>query len=219
VRLSLLGALFSAAALAGPDAGLPRPAFVWDLPGVVRAAEIPEIMESDGIPVHVRAVESTWDPDSLFRHIFDSFNAAGLYVAPERKQIPAANGYLITGIDPDSFVAYTAYLQREGKRTLVVVGESWPALRKKPEAPGFAPVFPGAANLLSFRSEAGSSLTFTAPAPPKEVLAFYRDVLGKAGYAPAEDGTFAGKDGVFQITAVEQPGGSAVKVTLERRGP
>lgn len=228
--LAVLWLTSTSAQAASPDAGVAssdagvvvpaRPPFTWDVPGVLYGVEVPETLDANGTPVRLRALRSTWDIDSVFRHIAKSFVAYGLYVAPEEHQVAAARGYQITGLDVDTMVAYTAYLQPEGKGTLVVLGESWHAVKQTKQVEGFTATFPGAQDLTTFRSEAGDAMTYTAGAPPEVVLAFYRDVLGRSGYREKEAGVFIGTGEIVRVTAFPTSAGtsarSAVKVSRQR---
>lgn len=193
-------------------------AYVWELPGVVYGVDVPETLSSQGIPVRLHAVRSTWKIDDVFRHVHASFTRARLFIPPEHQQLGASRGYVITGLDVLTLVAYTAYLQPDGPGTLIVFGESFPAQRQDPRATrGFAPTFPGARNVVEFRSESGDSMTYTAPAMATEVVRFYRSTLTKAGFREEDEGEFLRAGERLRVTAFpRKEGGSGVRVTLAK---
>ncbi len=197
-----------------------NPPFTWDIPGVTEGVEVPDTYEVQGMPVRMRAVHSTWKIDDLLGHILDSFAKAGLYVPGPDDQLTAQRGYVLTGLDVDRYISYTAYLQPEGKGTLVVMGESDPTKVKPPDTSlGFAPTFPGAQDLLVTRSESSQLATYTAPASPAEVLEFYRSTLARGGYTEVEPGLFRSPGTLLRVTAATLKDGrnaTAVKVMASR---
>jgi ABC-type Fe3+-hydroxamate transport system substrate-binding protein len=93
-----------------------------------------------------------------------------------------------------------------GQTTTIKAGA--PAAAAGPAAPGFAPVYPGAAVLSRVDTPGGGGavtiLKFTTKDTPDQVLAFYRDAARKAGVPVSADLDMGGS----RMFAAEEEGGA-----------
>jgi len=186
-------------------AGAPAPApFTWDVPEVIEQVPVGDTPSSGGRPMRVRAVRSRWSASKLRKKLEDDFVRAGLWIPPEHDQPQNLPLPYISAIDGVRMLSYSAFFQvnRDGSTTLFL-GEVDLAARVA-SAPA-APVFPGATGVLTSDVEAMRAVSFKAKARPDEVQAFYREVLGKAGYKETGPGTYErGPDRT--LVAVQAPG-------------
>lgn len=167
-------------------AGAPA-AFTWDVPEVIEDVPVGRAPSSDGRPMRLRAVRSRWSAEKLRKKLGEDFLRAGLYIPrdqPQNQPLP-----YVAAIDGRRMISYSALFQvnRDGTTTLIL-GEV--DLEARVVSTPTAPIFPGALEVVSSDVEAMRSVTFRTRAAPKEVQAFYREVLGKAGYQDSGNGTW-----------------------------
>lgn len=195
------------------DAGAllpPNRPFQWDVPKVVEEIDVPSTFDTNGIPnrFHVVVVglpfAETWD------HFYRSFALQGLWIAPPEKQLKLGGGQVaLTGFHPNDEISYTVILQPAGpSRTAVILGEAFWKGRTFAPGQAFAPVFPGAENLVTQDLESGRALGYQVKAPRDEVTKFYKDALTRSGYAPQPDGTWLKGTELLQVivTSVSRTG-------------
>jgi len=192
--------------------------FVWDVPERLDEVEVPGEMKSDGIPVRLAAVRSKLKLDALMRHIYLKYLEAGLYVPKAENQLKSPQVPMLTALDPDTYVSYTAVFQpNPDGTTTVVLGEAHLDERQDPSARGnFAPIFPGAEALIHSEMEGMRSLTFTAKATGDEVKRFYRETFGKAGAREVAPDTFQTGRRQLRVATHAIDGGKQVVSITER---
>ncbi|HZI13242.1 MAG TPA: hypothetical protein VE153_22870 [Myxococcus sp.] len=204
-----------------PPAEPPR--FAWPRMQVLEHVEASEIVEAGGIPVALRAVVVKEKLPELIQKLADAFRDGGLYVPPGPAQPQLASGVvMLTAADRARKITYTAILQPQPDGTTALyLGEANHALKRDPAAEGdFAPLPPGARNVLRVGSEGSRTLTFSTPLAGAEVASFYAEALKSAGWRHAEED----EAGVYtrsgeEVRVVHQPGeGGLTSVVLVYRG-
>lgn len=217
--LSLDGAGRSGAKAA--DRGTPSGA---SHPGDGGEIPVADSLEVSGQPMRL-AVLSTPDPPSrVIAFYADAFRARGLVPVVS----PGDAFAHVSVFDPaDGLQRFVSALPQPDGRTLVMTGTTdprRPALLHGIGGGATLPVPPGHRGYLSFRSVDGEvraeSAQFVTPLPLAGIAAFYREALGREGYAqtPAPGDallTFARAGGTFSVAMqkLAQDGGSGVFVT------
>lgn len=192
-----------------------------DLPQKATAATQPVGTRADGVEVVQTSCVSRASPAELKAHFIELFKRAGLYLAPEQEELRFEKGDQVTGLDAENLVSYTALLQPSGKLTTVVLAVAQVGMPRQDPAPdAFAPVFPGATALTTFRFEGVRAMTFASTATPAQLSGFYADTLTKAGWVRSAEGGSYVKGGQ-QLTVTVSPGTSEryVMVQLRAAGP
>lgn len=187
-----------------PDGGPTalRTKFKFDVPGALDEVDVPGMMKSSGVPLRIRAVRSKLKLPELVDHFTAAFEKEGLFIPPPG-QI-SAPGPHVTGYDAEKGIAYSALFQTNLDRTItVVLSESYLHARRAP-AP-FAPVFPGSGEPLDAQTEGARSLQYTTSAHTKEIEAFYREVMAKAGCREVEPLAFACQGKLNRVWVRERP--------------
>jgi hypothetical protein len=207
----VLTALCLALLAQAPEAPVP---FSWDVPGVVDMAPVGNQLEARGIPMQVQLVRSKWKLDELRRHYYERFRKAGFHIPKDQSPLPGLNLPRLTALDPEQLLSYTLilYAEADGTTTLLL-GAADVSQRRLGAAPDtFAPVFPGASDVVASNVELARSVTFQVGATPEEVGHFYRETMGAAGYREVEPGVFSGPDGTVRLAT--RPGGKKLLVML-----
>jgi hypothetical protein len=168
----------------------------------------------DGARVSQRSVVSSRPVAELRAHFEAEFKRAGLYVAPETRDLRMEKGEQVTGLDTENLIAYSAILQPSGKLTTVVVAAAEIGMGKTQSVAPIAPVFPGATDVTAMGLEGVKMMTYTAPGTPAEIKAFYRETLAKAGWQQQGEETIFHKGG-SQLTVMVTPGISERYVMVE----
>jgi len=199
-------------------AGAPAP-FTWEVPEAIEDVPIGNTPSADGRPMRLRAVRSRWSAEKLRQKLGEDFLRAGFFIPPPRDQPQNLTLGYIAAVDGRRMISYSVLFQLNlDGTTTVILGEV--DLEARVSAVPAAPVFPGALDVVASDVEAMRSVGYRAKARPEEVLAFYRDVLGRAGYQDAGRGTFErgaertlvvtrpGKDGFLRVTVMTTLGGA-----------
>jgi hypothetical protein len=196
----------TAAAAARPT---PR---VWDVPRPIEAIDVPQRVEAGGMPVTMHAVRSKASAGELHRYFLEQFIAAGLFVSPKVQQLSAHPQ--VTGLDPQTRIAYTIFLQENPDRTTTAIfTETYTAEQKRPPTEGrFAPVMPGSTGLVVSRTEGAETLSYRAKATVEQARAFYAEVLGRDGYSQPLPMQFERQIDVLTVHA--RPVGDQVSVSV-----
>lgn len=202
--------------LGAGEAAAQRLPFTWDVPQVVGAVDVPGVMMADGIPVRIHAVRSKEKPQVLLQHLVDRFLAWGFFIPPVEQQAQPFRQPQLTALDTERLISYTVILQPyPDGTTAVYLGEA--DLSQPPSrSSSFAPIFPGASEVLHSDVEAARSLTYSAAAKQPEVEAFYREELGKAGYSEVEKNLYRNDSDELQVM-VRPAKGEQVSVVVIRR--
>lgn len=191
--------------------------FTWDVPEKIEVVDVPGILRSDGIPLRLTAVRSKMKLEPLIRHFYGRFVEARLYVAEADEQLQLPKVPMLTALDTTTLISYTVVFQQNPDgTTTVVLGEAHLSERDpSPAGFDFAPIFPGASEVVRSDVEGMRTLTFTTGAKADEVLRFYRDVMGKAGSRELSPGLF--QDGGRQVKVATHPLGGRLTVSISER--
>jgi hypothetical protein len=175
-----------ALALALALGGTPTP-FFWPKPLVVEEIDIPSVMKADGVPVRLHLIRSKLSVQELLDTFATAFAQAGFYVAKVQKRRVAEPH--VTGLDWVGLISYSAILSPNSDGTTTcMLGEASLGAKKTAEgAPPFAPVFPGAQQVVRVDQEGARVMTYVAQTGLDEVRRFYREALPKTGYRPLPD--------------------------------
>lgn len=184
----LLGALLPAAA-AEPA---PQKPFAWDVPGTVSHVEVVGTQVARGIPMKLHAVTSSWPPDALFRHFAEQFQKQGFFIPPPSHQTFVHGALSLAAVDVNRDLTYTVFLRPVpgSKTTRVLLGTANMAQIRKPGGGSFAPVYPGAAQLVTADLEVGRTLSYVTTATAEQLLAFYRETMVAAGWREKSPGLY-----------------------------
>jgi hypothetical protein len=191
---------------------------VWEVPRALEVIDVPGRTEALGMPVSIHAVRSKEKVDALERHFRRQFQQAGLFLPPPQHLAPISNEVQVTGLDPDTYIAYTVILQpNPDGTTTVLLTEAFLSERRRTEEPAFAPVMPGARAVLRTNTEGTSILQYSVKASPEEARRFHAQELTKAGYQQVEPGVYQRGDEVLRVGARPLGDGEvAVSVTRMR---
>lgn len=193
--------------------------FAWDIPGAVSEVQVPARTSVSGVDVRMKAVASSWKPEALVRHVLQSFRRAGLYIPPPARQRRASSEVTLTALDVKRLVSYTLVLQPNADGTTTcILGEADLKKTAPPKDESAPPMFPGAEEPISARTEGARTVTYSAKARAEEVLAFYREALRKAGYQEEKEAEFVRGDERLQLLT-RKLGGERVAVTLIQNRP
>jgi len=168
--------------LSGPAlAAEPR---VWEVPGALEAIDVPGRTVAGELPVSMHAVRSKHDAAFLQAHFLREFKEAGLWLGPQTQLTVHRQ---VTGLDVDTRIVYSVFLQtNRDKSTTAILTETFAGERAPQAELGFAPLMPGAKNVLLSTTEGAELVTFRVRASVKEVRAFYGETLGEACAAALE---------------------------------
>ncbi|WP_224240129.1 hypothetical protein [Hyalangium gracile] len=216
MRGSKWGWLALVALLGASEAAAQRMPFTWDVPKVVGVVDVPGVMMADGIPVKIRAVRSKEKPEVILQHIVDRFEDWGFYIPPIETQAQPFREPQITALDLERLISYTAIFQPgPDGTTTVFLGEanlSQPPQKSSP----FAPVHPGAKDVLHTDTESARTLTYAVAAKPEEVQAFYRKELTKQGYTETEPNLYRKDSDELQVLVRAAKAGQSSVVVMRR---
>jgi hypothetical protein len=210
--------LIALALAAGADAGHPQD--FLEVPGAFSKTDVPKGLKALGVPVQLSAVLTREKPGALDTHFRRAFERAGLFVPAKGEIDDVGPLQQVTGVDVRSRTSFSVLFQpNPDGTTTVIVGRA--ALHAaQPQDPPFAPIFPGGASPLLSDVEAGRTLSYSAPASPDEVLAFYRATLPRSGFKQTAPNAFVDErsGAALQVWATAREGGTAVVVVRHERG-
>jgi hypothetical protein len=176
---------------ADPVPERPRP-HVWVVPRPLQALDVPGRTQALGMPVSIHAVRSAESVPVLEAHFRRQFQEAGLFLPPRAHVAPVSSEVQVTGLDPDTFIAYTVFLQpNPDGSTTVLLTEAFLGERRR-EAPqdAFVPLMPGARDVMQSRTENTSLVQYSVKASREEARGFHTRTLTGAGYREVEPGVF-----------------------------
>lgn len=169
----------------------PPKVHVWDVPQALDAVDVPGRVEAGGLPVAIHAVRSKQTVDQLLQHFRTEFTKKGLFLPPPEHLTLRTTLSQVTGLDPDTFIAYTVFLQPNADgTTTALITETFLAERRAPGEVDFAPVMPGARGVIQSRTEGLRMVSYRAPATVEEAWAFHRAVFAEAAYKETAPGVF-----------------------------
>ena len=215
MRCRALGALALLWSL-GAAWAQPRPSFTWDVPRVLESVEVPGVLRADGIPVKLRSVKSAERPQVILQHLVDRFAQAGFYIPPDSHRTQWLREPQLTALDTERLISYTFVLQSNPDgTTTVVLGEANLGEARRAQS-AFAPLFPGATDLMQSEMEDGRSMTYLVAAEPSKVRAFYAEQLRGAGYHEDTDGTWVGHGEELRLSVRSARDARSVVILLRR---
>jgi hypothetical protein len=194
--------------------------FVWPKPGLVEEIDIPDVIQTDGVPVRLHLIRSTLPVQQLLQTYATAFDQAGFYLAREQKRIVAEPH--LTALDLRTKISYSAIISPNPDGTSsCLLGEA--ALgKKRPPQQDFAALMPAAGSVMRVDQETGRVLTFTVRASIEEANAFYRETLVPAGFAPspiaAEANVYVKGAERIEVLAKGAGNGATAVVLIQRRG-
>lgn len=198
------------------DGGRPGINFKWDVPNVVSEVDMPGITWAVGVPVKMHAVTVKGKIEDTMRYMYESFVKQGLVVEARLQQ-----GNILTGVDPDTLVTYSAVFQQNAPGYVsVVLGEANVLKVKKPQGNDIVPLFPGASSVLRNSFEGVDSLVYVVVGGDEaKVKEFYRDIMPKSRFTPLPgDGLSFQKTGEHvSIVTAKKDGNVSVFVTRRQR--
>nr|WP_246357053.1 hypothetical protein [Pyxidicoccus fallax] len=205
----------NAAPSPGEDATPSR--FAWPRLNVLAHVEASEIVDANGVPVALRAVHVKERLPELIQRFADAFRDGGLYVPPGREQPQFASGaIMLTAVDARRRVTYTAVMQPlEDGTTTLYLGEANHSLRREPIADGdFAPLPPGARQVLRVGGEGARTLAFHVPLSGADVDAFYARALAGHGWRRAEEESGFYTRAGEELRVVHEPGEGGLRAVV-----
>jgi hypothetical protein len=213
-----LGLLTALSAAAEEPAGRVRPR-LWEVPRAIQAIDVPGRTEALGMPVSIHAVRSQEKVEALEQHFRRQFQEAGLYLPPPQHLVPITRDVQVTGLDPDTYIAYTVFLQpNPDGTTTVILTEAFLAERRREQGSGFAPMMPGARSPLRSRTEGTEVLQYAVKASLEEVHQFHaRALVTQGGYREVEPGVFQRGADVLRVSTQPLDNGEVSVVLLKRQ--
>ena len=179
---------------AAPPPAAPAPAsnsFLKDIPGQVTQPTAPEKTVVDGVTVEASTLVSSKDVATLKAHFRALFQRHGLYLPEETEKVKMQLGEHVTALDTENLISYTVILQPSGRKATTVIVSSANLGKREPKAvAAFAPVYPGATQVMSTQLEWMKTMNYTTTATPAEIRAFYREKLTALGYEARPDDEF-----------------------------
>lgn len=171
-----------------------RPPFRWDVPGLVAWVDSAGVQISDGVPLSLQLARSKLPIQDLIQHFATSFEKAGLFVPPGNQQIQALREPQLTALDTERLVAYTVIFQPNPDKTVTLILGTSDLSRYEPNAGrttvSWAPVPPGANQLLNTQMEGAQSAIFEVSSTKEEVQAFYQQAMKQRSFVEKAPGEF-----------------------------
>lgn len=217
MRAALAAVLLLAPFIALAQSAPIRPK-VWNIPKMSDVVEAPGRTYVDGLPVSIRAIRSAEKPEALARDLFHQFTKAGLFIPPAH-HVPALlpDAIQVTGLDPDTYVVYTAFVQAGpgGTSTVILTETSIAERRPRASEAKFAPMMPEARGLITSRTEGLDWMQYRVGADASQVRAFYKDALGRAKYEPRDEDVY--RRGSEELVLTVKREGNETSVGLMKR--
>lgn len=190
---------------------------VWNVPRVLDVVDAPGVTWVHGVPVTMHALRSAEKLEALVLDLRQQFIRANLFLPPHKGSLmPGA--VQLSGIDPDTFIVYTAFAQANPDGTsTVILTETAMAARRSVGPPRFAPVMPAAVDVFTTETEGLQVLQYGVTGTQQDVTSFYAETLTRAKYVEASPGVF--RRGSDELRISTRPGKSArdVSVVVQHR--
>lgn len=196
-----------------------QPPYRWEVPGLIDWVDAAGVQISDGVPLTLQMARSKRTVEELLQHFATSFEKAGLFIPPGHEQLRAFKEPQLTALDPERLVAYTVIFQPNPNKTVTVILGTSDLSAYDPAAqarPGWAPVPPGARQLLSTELEGAQTAVFEVPSTKEEVMAFYRDAMKRGGFVEQEPGEFRRGGEQILVFTESKDGKLSVGITRKR---
>ncbi len=205
---------------AAPPAAPSRPTFTWDVPRVLESVEVPGVLRADGVPVKLRSVKSAERPEVILQHLVDRFEQAGFFIPPDKHRTQWFKEPQLTALDPERLISYTFVLQpNPDGTTTVILGEANLGLARREKQAAFAPLYPGAADLMRSEMEGARMLTYLVTADVAQVQSFYGEHLRKAGFSEDSPGWWKRGGEELRVAVRPAKAGRVVVILQHRAAP
>ncbi len=206
----------------GLDGGgsVDAPPFRWEIRNVLSSVEMPGAVEADGIPVKLEQLVVRGKVADVLGEVLDSFRRQGLYVQPLDQQLTLTAHEQVTALDPARFISYSALARQvDGETCSLILGEANVGAGASRLALGtdFAPRFPGGSEPTRTHGEGLDTLSYEVRAPEAEVVKFYDETLGAAGYQQPQPNVFQREREEIRLRTRRTQG--ITSVLLSRRPP
>lgn len=216
--LSFLAAL--ALAIGSATSRAEDPPFLFTPPKAVMNVQVPEELESLGVPVRIEALKSEASLQELIDYYYTAFVKAGYFIPSLDQQFMGEGGVSLTALDYKKKVSYTVIFVEEPSGVIVITGVADLFRRRSAEqVKTDFPLFATAKGVVISRGEGVETIAYRAAATPAQIEAFYSDTLTRVGFRATDDGWFVRGGEEVRVGALahsDQPG--AVDVTIVRRG-
>ncbi|MBN1205676.1 MAG: hypothetical protein JXB05_12225 [Myxococcaceae bacterium] len=187
-----------------------RPPFRWDVPGLLDWVDSAGVQISDGVPLSLQLARSKLPIQELIQHFAASFEKAGLFIPPGEQQIQALREPQLTALDTERLVAYTVIFQPNPDKTVTVILGTSDLSRYQPNAGrttvSWAPVPPGANQLLSNEMEGAQSAIFEVPSTKEQVQAFYQQAMKQLRFVEKAPGEFYRGNEMIRVSIQSKDG-------------
>jgi hypothetical protein len=204
---------------AAPDAGVRPTRFITaplEVPEAIEEVQVDEMVDALGVPVKLRAVRSRMKAPELKKHFQKAFSKAGLFVPDDDEVENPGPLPHVTGYDVEAHVSYSVLLQTNlDGTTTVIVGEAYLHAAQPKKSDAFAPMYPGGSAPLVVAMESGKSLSYSAKAPPDQILKFYRETLSASGFKESEPQLFERAGTALKLWLKPRPSGETGVVVLQ----
>lgn len=181
--------------------------FTWTVPEPIHEIEMPGKIETNQIPVTIRAAVSHRSADALLDYYFQEFAHAGLYVAPANKQTKSTIYPELTALDVDTRTSYTVILQpnKDGSTTVIMGSADLSNFPNQSTPQDFAPLPPEAYKVSRINTEGQQLIFFATTQSEKQVSDYFGKELPVSGYKLDKDGRYTRPDGWVSVqTRVEK---------------
>lgn len=197
----------------------PHP-FEWNVPGMVSHVDVAGLVETQGIPMKLNAVDSTWMPPELFNSFLKQFTEAGFYLPPPKHQLIVHGAASLTAMDVERKLVYTVIMRvnPDGKTTKVLLSTANMGLAKTPNDAAFALVYPGSHDLITSNVEVGRTLGYVTRATPQELNAFYSKAMAEAGFKEERRGLYSKDRELIEVMAKPLASGELSVLVISRIG-
>jgi hypothetical protein len=197
----------------------PHP-FEWNVPGMVSHVDVAGLVETQGIPMKLNSVDSTWMPPELFNAFLKQFTEAGFYLPPPKYQLIVHGAASLTAMDVQRQLVYTVIMRvnPDGKTTKVLLSTANMGLAKPPSDAAFAPVYPGSHDLITSNVEVGRTLGYVTRATPQELNAFYSKAMAEAGFKEERPGLYSKDRELIEVMARPLANGELSVLVISRIG-
>ena len=158
---------------------------VWPELKAVDEVDVPGMSIVDGREVHLHALRVKGSVEDLFGQYYRAFQRAGFFLPPQQKLSQLSKLEVgLAALDIAGEHSYVVILQPNGRRndTTVVLGTIDLSRPLVPDAVDGIPVPPATRALVRASSEGGDVVHFEVSSSAEQLLAFYRDALGRAGF-------------------------------------
>lgn len=196
------------------------PPFLFTPPKAVMNVQVPEELESLGVPVRIEALKSEASLEELIDYYYTAFARAGYFIPSLDNQFMGEGGVSLTALDYKKKISYTVIFVEQASGVIVITGVADLFRRKSEEQMKTDfPLHATARGVVISRGEGLETIAYRAAATEDQVDAFYLETLTRAGFRPAEDGWYVRGGEEVRVEAIAHSDArGTVDVTVIRRG-